>query len=247
MSWRISGSYFESCNCDPICPCRRIDGVAGRPLDARRLHGRPLLDDRGGRRGRRRPGGHAGRDGDPLQRRRGGLAVDLDPLPRRAVRPTSSARRSRRSSPAASAATRRHTSPGRGRRASCVAVRPVEIDVDHTRRRQLLRIRDHVSVRIRDRYHGAGDGHLRDPGPRSRAARSWSLTSWSSRTARSPSATAASVGTARPSTTAASHRRGGARAGPLEGAGGLHRAVRTPSPARRSSSPLRSHTGRRRG
>src|SRR5262249_56259209 len=29
VSWRIRGSYFESCNCDPICPCRRIDGVAG--------------------------------------------------------------------------------------------------------------------------------------------------------------------------------------------------------------------------
>src|SRR5439155_27369873 len=26
--WAISGSYFESCNCDPICPCRRVDGVA---------------------------------------------------------------------------------------------------------------------------------------------------------------------------------------------------------------------------
>ena len=30
----------------------------------------------------------------------------------------------------------------------------MEIDVDHTRRRQRLRIRDHVSVRIRDRYDG---------------------------------------------------------------------------------------------
>jgi hypothetical protein len=29
MSWRIHGTYFESCNCDPICPCRRIDGVPG--------------------------------------------------------------------------------------------------------------------------------------------------------------------------------------------------------------------------
>src|ERR1700745_2388705 len=29
VSWRIRGSYFESCNCDAICPCRRIDGVAG--------------------------------------------------------------------------------------------------------------------------------------------------------------------------------------------------------------------------
>jgi hypothetical protein len=35
-----------------------------------------------------------------------------------------------------------------------VAIRPVAIDVDHTRRRQLLRIRDYVSVHIRDRYEG---------------------------------------------------------------------------------------------
>jgi hypothetical protein len=35
-----------------------------------------------------------------------------------------------------------------------LAVRPVEIDVNHTRRRQRLRIREQVSVRIRDRYPG---------------------------------------------------------------------------------------------
>src|SRR3954452_8762743 len=29
MSWSLSGSYFEACNCDAICPCRRIDGAAG--------------------------------------------------------------------------------------------------------------------------------------------------------------------------------------------------------------------------
>src|SRR5882757_2354311 len=28
-AWHIRGSYFESCNCDAICPCRRIDGVGG--------------------------------------------------------------------------------------------------------------------------------------------------------------------------------------------------------------------------
>jgi hypothetical protein len=33
-----------------------------------------------------------------------------------------------------------------------VAVRAVQIDVDHTRRRQLLRIRERVSVRIRGRF-----------------------------------------------------------------------------------------------
>ena len=27
MSWRIAGSYFESCNCEAICPCRMIGGV----------------------------------------------------------------------------------------------------------------------------------------------------------------------------------------------------------------------------
>ena len=28
-AWQIRGSYFESCNCDSICPCRRIYGVSG--------------------------------------------------------------------------------------------------------------------------------------------------------------------------------------------------------------------------
>ena len=29
MSWRIAGRYFESCNCEAICPCRMIGGVLG--------------------------------------------------------------------------------------------------------------------------------------------------------------------------------------------------------------------------
>jgi hypothetical protein len=29
MTYAVSGSYFESCNCDPICPCRMVDGVPG--------------------------------------------------------------------------------------------------------------------------------------------------------------------------------------------------------------------------
>ena len=28
-AWRISGTYLESCSCEAICPCRRIDGQAG--------------------------------------------------------------------------------------------------------------------------------------------------------------------------------------------------------------------------
>jgi hypothetical protein len=28
-AWRIRGTYLEVCNCDPICPCRRIGGAKG--------------------------------------------------------------------------------------------------------------------------------------------------------------------------------------------------------------------------
>jgi hypothetical protein len=28
VSFRIAGTYLEACNCDAICPCRRIDGVS---------------------------------------------------------------------------------------------------------------------------------------------------------------------------------------------------------------------------
>ncbi len=27
--WSVSGTYLEACNCDAICPCRRIDGAQG--------------------------------------------------------------------------------------------------------------------------------------------------------------------------------------------------------------------------
>jgi hypothetical protein len=29
LPWQISGSYLEACNCQAICPCRRIAGVPG--------------------------------------------------------------------------------------------------------------------------------------------------------------------------------------------------------------------------
>ena len=27
VDWRVWGSYFEVCNCDAICPCRRRGGL----------------------------------------------------------------------------------------------------------------------------------------------------------------------------------------------------------------------------
>jgi hypothetical protein len=29
LSFRVRGPYFESCNCEAICPCRMVDGVRG--------------------------------------------------------------------------------------------------------------------------------------------------------------------------------------------------------------------------
>jgi hypothetical protein len=149
--WRIRGSYFESCNCDPICPCRRINGVSG----GRSTHGECLgvlswlIED-----------GHA--DGVAL----GGFTVAL------AIRYHDDEPGSpwtyvvyldERADEAQRAAleaiyTGAHGGdalthfPWAWKRATCVAVRPVELDVSHEPRRQWLRIRDQVSVRIRDRH-----------------------------------------------------------------------------------------------
>jgi hypothetical protein len=29
QSWRVAGSYYETCNCEAVCPCRRMNGVPG--------------------------------------------------------------------------------------------------------------------------------------------------------------------------------------------------------------------------
>ena len=153
MSWRIRGSYFESCNCDPICPCRKIDGAPG----GRSTHGECLgvlswLIEEG--------------DAD---------GVDLGGLP---VAMATRYSDDEEGSPwswilyldADAADDQREAleaiySGGLGgdaeshfpwawKASELLAVKPVQIEVEHSRRRQRLRIRDLVSVRIRDRYHG---------------------------------------------------------------------------------------------
>jgi hypothetical protein len=153
MSWRIRGTYFESCNCDAICPCRRIDGVAG----GRSTHGVCIgvlswLIEEGAV------------DGTDLS----GLPVALASRysDDEAGSPwTWTLYLDARASVAQRAAleevftgrlggdAERHF-PWAWKESELVAVRLVDIDVDHTRRRQRLRIRDRVSVRIRDRYDG---------------------------------------------------------------------------------------------
>jgi hypothetical protein len=153
MSWRIRGRYFESCNCDAICPCRRIDGVPG----GRSTYGictgvlSWLIED-------------GAADGTDLS----GLPVALasrysDDEPGSPwtwiLYLDAGATNEQRAALEAIFTGRlggdaeRHF-PWAWKASELLAVRPVEIDVDHTPLRQRLRIGDHVSVRIRDRYDG---------------------------------------------------------------------------------------------
>ena len=153
MSWQIRGSYFESCNCDAICPCRKIDGVPG----GRSTHGiclgvlSWLIED-------------GAADGTDLA----GLPVavasrydDDEPgspwtwllyLDERAAPEQREALEAIYSGRLGGDALAHF--PWAWKASELVAVRPVAIEVDHTRRRQWLRIRDRVSVRIRDRHDG---------------------------------------------------------------------------------------------
>jgi hypothetical protein len=153
MSWRIRGTYFESCNCDAICPCRRVDGVPG----GRSTHGvcmgvlSWLIED--------------GAVDD----------VDVSGLPVAMAisysddesgspwtwilyldsRATSEQRAALENvySGALGGYAAAHF-PWTWKQSRFAGVRPVVIDVDHTRRREWLKIRDRVSVRIRAGHDG---------------------------------------------------------------------------------------------
>ena len=153
MSWRIRGTYFESCNCDAICPCRRINGVPG----GRSTHGICVgvlswLIEEGSANGVDLSGLPVAlairySDDEPGSPWTWILYLDAGATDeqRAALEEIFTGR---------SAATRQIHFPWTRTHSELVAVRPVEIEVDHTRRRQWLRIRDRVSVRIRDRYRG---------------------------------------------------------------------------------------------
>ncbi len=153
MSWRIAGSYFESCNCEAICPCRKIDGVPG----GRSTYGECLgvlswvIED-----------GRAGdvsleglkvalatryHDDEPGSPWRFVLYVDAhgDAAQRDALEGIFSGR--------LGGDALEHF-PWAWKEAERVAVRPVEIELSHEPRRQWLRIRDNVTVRIREAWAG---------------------------------------------------------------------------------------------
>jgi hypothetical protein len=153
MSWGIRGTYFESCNCAPICPCRRIDGVAG----GRSTHGVCMgvlswLIEQGEIEGvdvSGLPAAIACRYSDDEPGSPWTWVLYLDrrgsPEQRSVLEAVFTGR--------LGGDAERHF-PWAWKPSQLLAVRPVDIAVDHTRRRQRLRIRDCVSVLIRDRYEG---------------------------------------------------------------------------------------------
>jgi hypothetical protein len=152
-AWQIRGSYFESCNCDAICPCRRVDGVLG----GRSTHGiclgvlTWLIEE----------GQAAGTDlaGLPVA-----LAIRYDDdepgspwtwilyLDERSSEEQQAALEAIFTGRLGGDALEHF--PWAWKASELIGVRRVGIELDHTRRRQRLRVRDRVTVRIRDRYSG---------------------------------------------------------------------------------------------
>jgi hypothetical protein len=152
-AWDIRGSYFESCNCDAICPCRRIDGVPG----GRSTHGvctgvlSWLIEE-----------GNAGET--DLAGQAVALAIRYDDdepgspwswilyLDEDASEEQQAALEAIFTGELGGDAETHF--PWAWKPSELLGIRRVAIELDHTRRRQWLRIRDHVTVRIRDRYAG---------------------------------------------------------------------------------------------
>ena len=153
-AWHVRGSDFESCNCDAICPCRRVDGVAG----GRSTHGicvgvlTWLIEE-----------GAAG--GTDLAGQAVAMAIRYDDdepgspwswilyLDERGSAEQHDALEAIFTGRFGGDALEHF--PWAWKASELLAVRLVAIELDHTPRRQWLRIRDHVAVRIRDRYPGA--------------------------------------------------------------------------------------------
>src|SRR3954471_2548983 len=153
MSWHIRGSYFEACNCEAICPCRRVDGTPG---------GRSTLGVCMGVLSWLITDGRAG--GVDLSGLPVALAIrysDDEPgspwtwilyLDERASERRRALLEEVFTGRLGGDALRRF--PWARKPSELAAVRAVGFDVDHVRRRQHLRVRDRVSVRIHDRYEG---------------------------------------------------------------------------------------------
>ena len=153
MSWRVSGTYLESCNCDAICPCRQINGVPG----GRSTHGICL-----GALNWQIVEGHA--DQTDLS----GLAValasryndDEEGTPWSWIlyldeRGTAEQHRELEEIWTGRAAGDQIDHfPWAWKASYLLGVKPAQIEVDHTPRRGWFRVKDAISVRISGPYAG---------------------------------------------------------------------------------------------
>jgi hypothetical protein len=153
VSWHLTGSYVEACNCEPICPCRRIDGESG----GRSTHGICLgvmswLIEHG-----EIDGVDVGSlpvviamrfdDDETCSPWRWILYVpeEADKLQRTALAAVFSG--------GLGGDALVHF-PWAWKPSEPLGVRPAALEVDHTPRRQRLRVRDWVELRVRDRWAG---------------------------------------------------------------------------------------------
>jgi hypothetical protein len=153
VAWHIRGSYFESCNCDAICPCRRVEGGPG----GRSTHGvcmgvlSWLIEE-----------GEA--DGVDLTGMPVGIAFnysdDVPGSPWDWILYLDATASQEQNAALAAIFTGRAGGdalehfPWAWKPANLIAVRPVGLEVHHEPRRQRFRIHNLVTVRIRDRYPG---------------------------------------------------------------------------------------------
>ena len=151
--WWVRGIYFEACNCDAICPCRRINGVPG----GRSTHGECLgvltWLIGSGRVGAVDVGGLAvaivyrysdDEEGSPWRFR-----VYLD------ERGNDAQREALADVFAGHLGGTTHDHfPWAWKPSDLLGTHVAAIEVDHTPRRQWLRIKDRISVRIEGRYPG---------------------------------------------------------------------------------------------
>jgi len=153
VSWRIRGTYFESCNCEAICPCRRTNGVPG----GRSTHGICMgvlswLIEEGAADGvdlAGQPVALAVRysDDEPGSPWSWIMYLDeqADDLQQAALEAIYTGR--------LGGDALAHF-PWAWKESKRIAVRLVDVEVSHVARRQWLRVRDRVSVRIRGAYAG---------------------------------------------------------------------------------------------
>jgi hypothetical protein len=153
MNWRVAGTYLESCNCDAICPCRKIDGVLG---------GRSTYGICEGALSWQIVSGEA--NGTDLS----GLAVvltarysdDEEGSPWTWMlyvdeRGTEAQHRVLEEIWTGRAAGGQiEHFPWAWKASNLVEVKPARIEIDHTPRRQWFRVKDAVSVRISGPYEG---------------------------------------------------------------------------------------------